>query len=95
MQELKCPNCKGNKYTMIADNTFLCAYCGATFQGPKSTLPQQQPQPQQPPQQQPQIIQYVYNQQAPQKQPKKNTGWCSWFIIVIAILFLISALGLL
>lgn len=45
MQELTCPQCKGNKYTMIANNTFLCAYCGATFQGPSAPPPiPQQPQ---------------------------------------------------
>ncbi|MBR5101642.1 MAG: TM2 domain-containing protein [Muribaculaceae bacterium] len=41
MESLICPHCKGNKYTMIAKNTFMCAYCGSTFQGPKT-----EPEPQ-------------------------------------------------
>lgn len=57
MQELTCPHCKGNKYTMIANNTFLCAYCGSTFQGP-SAQPPIQPQPQ-----------YQYQQPQPMYQP--------------------------
>ena len=68
MPELTRPHCRGNKYTMIANNTFLCAYCGSTFQG-KNTPPPVPPQPQytyQPPQPQPvyqPVIYHSYQQQ--------------------------------
>lgn len=85
MEELICPHCRGNKYTMIADNTFLCAYCGATFQGPN--FPEQHTQQPQQPQQQP-IIQYVY-QEAPKqaKTPKRNKGCCAWILFVFILLY--------
>lgn len=50
MQELTCPYCKGNKYTMIANNTFLCAYCGSTFHGESAPPPIQPQYAYQPPQ---------------------------------------------
>lgn len=30
-EEMKCPNCGGDKFKFMGGNTFKCAYCGATF----------------------------------------------------------------
>jgi TM2 domain-containing membrane protein YozV/rubredoxin len=30
-QGIKCPNCGGDKFKFLAQNTFKCAYCGHTF----------------------------------------------------------------
>lgn len=40
-QELTCPKCKGNKFSMIAKETFKCAYCGNVFSLEKKNEEQQ------------------------------------------------------
>lgn len=30
-EEMKCPNCGGDKFKFMGGNTFKCAYCGTTF----------------------------------------------------------------
>lgn len=49
-QELTCPKCKGNKFSMIAKETFKCAYCGNVFSLEKKNE-EQKSSPQEPTQQ--------------------------------------------
>lgn len=35
-QQLSCPNCKGNKFSIVAEDTYKCAYCGNVFSKPKT-----------------------------------------------------------
>ena len=44
--EIKCPNCGGNKYMMIDDTQAKCKYCGTVFKA-KDDKPEPQQQPQQ------------------------------------------------
>lgn len=30
-EEMKCPTCGGDKFKFLGENSFKCAYCGATF----------------------------------------------------------------
>ena len=36
-EEMKCPTCGGDKFKFVGDNTFTCAYCGATFSNEANT----------------------------------------------------------
>lgn len=31
-KEIRCPKCKGNKFSYAGDNAFKCAFCGTVFQ---------------------------------------------------------------
>ena len=45
-EEIKCPQCGGNRFTQIDDTTYKCLYCGTTFQKreeKKETTPQVTP----------------------------------------------------
>lgn len=31
-EEIKCPQCGGNRFSLLDDTTYKCMYCGTTFQ---------------------------------------------------------------
>lgn len=61
--EIRCPKCKGDKFSYAGENAFKCAYCGTVFQLPKPEPAPQSVAPQ--PQQEKPI---VVNVQMPQNQ---------------------------
>lgn len=46
-QELICPKCKGNKFSLLAKDTFKCAYCGNILSIEKKDDPAQIKEPEQ------------------------------------------------
>jgi uncharacterized Zn finger protein (UPF0148 family) len=96
-QELTCPKCKGNKFSLVAKDTFKCAYCGNVFstkQEEYSTHPKEQEKNLD--QSKPQVI---FVQNPPQKEEKQNnesnTGdyvltLIIFTVAVVAVFFLIS-----
>lgn len=36
-EEIKCPNCGGNKFSILDNNTYKCAYCGTKFNNHKQS----------------------------------------------------------
>lgn len=68
--EIRCPKCKGDKFSYAGENTFKCAYCGTVFQLPK---PEPAPQPVAPQPQQENPI--VVNVQMPQDQGRQQPDY--------------------
>lgn len=46
-KEIKCPNCGGNKYTMVDETSAKCMYCGSIFSVKQENLSSTQQQGQQ------------------------------------------------
>lgn len=36
-EEIKCPNCGGNKFSILDNNTYKCVYCGTRFNNNRQT----------------------------------------------------------
>lgn len=66
--EIKCPKCKGDKFSYAGENAFKCAYCGTVFHLPKPEPATQPVAPQPQPEKQ-----VVVNVQIPQ-QPISNSA---------------------
>lgn len=96
-QELICPKCKGNKFSLITKDTFKCAYCGNVFSMEKKEEPAPAQDPKQLTQPAPQII-YIQpsnNQEETSVEEPKSIWdefrewpeWVQWFIIWIIGMF--------
>lgn len=77
-EEIKCTNCGGDKFKLVGDNIFKCAYCGTTVMAnsePTISQPPQYAVPQPPQYAAPQPSQYAAPQPpqyaAPQQQPRE------------------------
>jgi uncharacterized Zn finger protein (UPF0148 family) len=89
-QELTCPKCKGNKFSMIAKDTFKCAYCGNVFSLEKKNEEQQSSSHE--PSQQIIYIQTHQQEKSSQAEEKENSnedGLPIWVQIVAFVIALI------
>lgn len=89
--EIRCPKCKGDKFSYAGENTFKCAYCGTVFQLPK---PEPTPQPQPAPVQASTSQPIVVNVQVPQQpttdeQPPKKKSKAKSCLQAIAVFYLV------
>ncbi len=76
-EEIKCTNCGGDKFKLVGDNIFKCAYCGTTVMAnsePTISQPPQYAVPQPPQYAAPQPPQYAAPQQQPREMKNKTTA---------------------
>lgn len=76
-EEIKCTNCGGDKFKLVGDNIFKCAYCGTTVMAnsePTVSQPPQYAAPQPPQYAAPQSPQYAAPQQQPREMKNKTTA---------------------
>lgn len=76
-EEIKCTNCGGDKFKLVGDNIFKCAYCGTTVMAnsePTESQPPQYAVPQPPQYAAPQPPQYAAPQQQPREMKNKTTA---------------------
>lgn len=76
-EEIKCTNCGGDKFKLVGDNIFKCAYCGTTVMANSEPTVSQPPQyavPQPPQYAAPQPPQYAAPQQQPREMKNKTTA---------------------
>lgn len=97
-QELTCPKCKGNKFSLVAKDTFKCAYCGNVFSTKQEEdSPHLKKQEKNLGQSKPQVI---FVQNPPQKEEKQNnesdTGdyvWMLIFMVVVGAIWILISLA--
>ena len=70
-KEIRCPKCKGNKFSFAGDNAFKCAFCGTVFQVSATQKSHSTEKP------------IVVNIQMPQIEKNYITihGYDEWFIV--------------
>lgn len=79
--EMKCPTCGGDKFKFMGDNTFKCAYCGATLVN--------EPQVKEVPVEQPKQVEVITRVEYVPQQQNQNTDdeeGVSIGVVLIAIL---------
>lgn len=97
-EQVRCPKCKGEKFSIVNTDTARCAYCGTVFQLPHKKREQQAEQPPQ------QIVVNIIGQQQQvppsNKRKEVHTGRSCLkaigiFFIVLLIFVLLSLISLL
>lgn len=94
-EDIKCPQCGGNRFKDLGDNTYKCMYCGSTFTH-KETVNEPPTVPSIPPSGQPNIIVNVSGGYEERSQhgsngnyrPQPSTGGKSKTVAAVLAIFL-------
>lgn len=95
-EEIRCPKCKGDKFSLVNATTLKCAYCGAVFQMPSEKLEPQPVRQLGAPQGQQVVVNITGPQQpTPRVHKERNIGkGClkaiGIYFVIVVILYLLS-----